>query len=74
LLRQGQRMFPQLQIGEVKRWMGHRPGTPDSIPVIDVSRRHRNVLFAFGHGHQGLIAGSVTGKLYAFWSSADSPR
>ncbi|MGE0008218.1 MAG: NAD(P)/FAD-dependent oxidoreductase [Parvibaculaceae bacterium] len=65
LLRQGLRMFPQLKAEKVRRWMGHRPGTPDSIPVIDVSPHHRNVFFAFGHGHQGLIAGSVTGRLIA---------
>lgn len=44
---------------------GHRPRTPDSIPVMDRSTKHANVLFAFGHGHQGLIAGSVIGKLVA---------
>ncbi len=65
LLRQGAAMFPDLKVGEVTRWMGHRPGTPDSIPVIDRSSRHRNVIFAFGHGHQGLIGGSVTGRLVA---------
>ena len=63
LLKQGREMFPSLQVGEVSRWMGHRPGLPDSIPVIGSSKRHRNVLFAFGHGHQGLMAASVTGKL-----------
>ncbi|MCB1379329.1 MAG: FAD-dependent oxidoreductase [Alphaproteobacteria bacterium] len=63
LLRQGLRMFPQLKPDKVSRWMGHRPGMPDTIPVIDRSRHHRNVYFAFGHGHMGLIGGSVTGKL-----------
>jgi D-amino-acid dehydrogenase len=65
LLKHGREMFPSLQVGEVSRWMGHRPGTPDSIPVIGRSARHRNVIFAFGHGHQGLMAASVTGKLVA---------
>ena len=73
LLRQGQQMFPQLKVGEVKRWMGHRPGTPDSIPVIDTSRRYRNVFFAFGHGHQGLIAGSVTGRLISELAAGKPP-
>ncbi|WP_201412004.1 NAD(P)/FAD-dependent oxidoreductase [Mesorhizobium sp. J8] len=65
LLKQARPMFRTFREGEVKRWMGHRPGTPDSIPVIDRARRARNVIYAFGHGHQGLIAGSVTGKLVA---------
>lgn len=65
LLRQGQRMFPDLRVGEVSRWMGHRPGLPDTIPVISASPRHGNVFFAFGHGHMGLIGGAVTGRLIA---------
>ena len=63
LLRQGVQMFPQLRPEKIVRWMGHRPGMPDTIPVIDRSPRYRNVHFAFGHGHMGLIGGSVTGKL-----------
>ena len=63
LLKHGREMFPGLEVGEVSRWMGHRPGTPDSIPVIGPAPRTRNAYFAFGHGHQGLMASSVTGKL-----------
>ncbi|PSJ55996.1 hypothetical protein C7I84_21935 [Mesorhizobium ephedrae] len=65
LLRQARPMFRKPIEGEVKRWMGHRPGTPDSIPVIDRARHAPNVIYAFGHGHQGLIAGSVTGRVVA---------
>ncbi|CAM5761505.1 amino acid dehydrogenase [Labrys miyagiensis] len=65
LLKQARPIFRHFREGEVKRWMGHRPGTPDSIPVIDRARRASNVIYAFGHGHQGLIAGSVTGKIVA---------
>ncbi|QJP16881.1 FAD-dependent oxidoreductase [Starkeya sp. ORNL1] len=73
LLRQARHMFPDLKVGEVTRWMGHRPGTPDSIPVIGRSTRHANVLFAFGHGHQGLIGGSVTGRLVAELAAGKPP-
>lgn len=66
LLRQAKFMFPNMDTsGEVTRWMGHRPGTPDSIPVIARAPRHRNAIFAFGHGHQGLIGGAITGRLVA---------
>jgi D-amino-acid dehydrogenase len=65
LLRQGRRMFPKLEVGTVSRWMGHRPGLPDTIPVISRSPQYRNVFFAFGHGHMGLIGASVTGRLIA---------
>ena len=63
LLKQGLQMFPQLKPQTTRRWMSHRPGMPDTIPVIDGSPRHLNAYFAFGHGHMGLIGGSVTGKL-----------
>ena len=65
LLRHARRMIPGLRTDRVSTWMGHRPGTPDSIPVIGPSPRLRNVQFAFGHGHTGLIAGAVTGRIVA---------
>jgi len=65
LLKQGLEMFPQLEPRQTRRWMGHRPGLPDTIPVIDRAPAYRNAFLAFGHGHMGLIGGSVTGKLIA---------
>jgi D-amino-acid dehydrogenase len=46
-------------------WMGTRPCTPDMKPMIGRAPRHRNLWFAFGHGHQGLTLGAVTGRLLA---------
>lgn len=65
LLEQGRKMFPGLAGGEVTRWMGHRPCLPDSVPVIGPSPNARNVTFAFGHGHIGLITSATTGRLVA---------
>jgi D-amino-acid dehydrogenase len=45
------------------RWMGRRPGTPDSVPVIGRSKTMRNVVYGFGHGHMGLTWGPTTGRL-----------
>ncbi len=45
------------------RWMGRRPGTPDSLPVIGPSKRASNVWYGFGHGHMGLTWGPSTGRL-----------
>lgn len=73
LLKQARPMFRNQPEGEVSRWMGHRPGTPDSIPVIDRARKARNVIYAFGHGHQGLIAGAVTGKLVSQMARGETP-
>lgn len=63
LLAHGRQMLPGLAGGEVTRWMGHRPCLPDSVPVIGRSPKVRNVTFAFGHGHIGLITAASTGKL-----------
>ncbi len=43
-------------------WVGSRPTTPDSLPVIANMKNHPNVTLAFGHGHLGLTLASVTGK------------
>ncbi len=45
------------------RWMGRRPGTPDSLPVIGPSLAASNVWYGFGHGHMGLTWGPTTGRL-----------
>jgi len=44
-------------------WIGSRPCTPDSLPVLDRSPRHHNIFFAFGHGHLGLGLGPISGRL-----------
>jgi D-amino-acid dehydrogenase len=67
LLKHVRRMYPGL--GEsysedrLTMWMGHRPSTPDSLPVIGRSRRSPDVVYAFGHGHIGMAAAPVTGKV-----------
>lgn len=58
-------LIPGFPPQAISRWMGHRPGMPDSIPVIGRSAFHRNVYFAFGHGQLGLTFGAVTGRLVA---------
>ena len=44
-------------------WVGSRPSTPDSLPVIGPVPGHPNFLLAFGHGHLGLTLAAATGKL-----------
>jgi D-amino-acid dehydrogenase len=45
--------------------MGHRPSTPDGLPVIGPSRACPDIVHSFGHGHIGLISGPMTGRLVA---------
>jgi D-amino-acid dehydrogenase len=53
--------------------MGHRPSTPDSLPVICRSPRYASVYLAFGHGHLGLTLGAVTGRLIADLTAERTP-
>ena len=46
-------------------WFGHRPSTPDGMPVIGRSRATPDVVHAFGHGHIGLVSSARTGRLVA---------
>lgn len=57
MLHHAKRAFPTLDVDapgvRVDRWMGHRPSTPDALPVIGRSRLSPHVIHAFGHGHAG---------------------
>ncbi|WP_432474613.1 NAD(P)/FAD-dependent oxidoreductase [Amphritea sp. HPY] len=44
-------------------WVGSRPSTPDSLPVIGSLNKYPQISVAFGHGHLGLTFGAVTGQL-----------
>ena len=54
-------------------WMGHRPSTPDSLPCIGRATGCPDVVHAFGHGHIGLAAGAVSGRLVADIVSGKPP-
>ena len=57
--------LPGLSDKVTREWMGYRPSTPDSLPVIGRSPRCPSVIYAFGHGHLGLTLGPITGRLVA---------
>jgi len=77
LLTHARRMFPALKESypeeRLTTWMGHRPSLPDSLPVIGRSRRTPDVIYAFGHGHVGMAASPMTGKLAAELVSGAPP-
>jgi len=62
LLTHANEIFSDVDASDGRPWMGNRPATPDSLPVISRSRKHKNVVYGFGHGHLGLTGGAVTGK------------
>ena len=47
----------------LRLWMGHRPSTPDGLPVIGPLSRHPSLIAAFGHGHVGVAAAPKTADL-----------
>jgi D-amino-acid dehydrogenase len=57
------RYLPGLQTEGGTEWAGHRPATPDSLPVIGRSPQLPDVFYAFGHGHLGLTQAATTGRL-----------
>lgn len=63
------RAYPGLQedghATVAKRWMGHRPSTPDGVPVLGPASGCADVIHAFGHGHIGLACGPISGRIVA---------
>jgi D-amino-acid dehydrogenase len=66
-------LFPELQTGEPKLWMGHRPSTPDSLPILGPAPRHSGLFLCFGHGHFGMTGGPPSGKLVAQLAAGRPP-
>jgi D-amino-acid dehydrogenase len=63
LVDHAKRMFPGLSGAKVRYWMGHRPSTPDSLPILGPVRPGLHL--AFGHGHFGMSGGPPSGRLVA---------
>jgi len=56
-------LFPELNIDNAKYWMGSRPSTPDSVPVISCSQKMDRVFYNCGHGHYGLTHAASSAKI-----------
>ena len=74
IIRGAANLLRDLRLDFSSEWMGARPSTPDSLPVIGRSPRFRNVIFAFGHGHLGVTFGSVTGRIVSQLASDKTPN
>jgi D-amino-acid dehydrogenase len=73
LLRSFPKLPRDLPAERVKVWMGHRPSMPDGLPCIGPARATDDVVFAFGHGHVGLVAGPRTGQLVGALLAGEQP-
>jgi D-amino-acid dehydrogenase len=69
LLKFARKVYPGLPADlppdRVRLWMGHRPSTPDGLPVLGLASRCPDVVHAFGHGHVGLTAAAMSGSIVA---------
>ncbi|HEY0033035.1 MAG TPA: FAD-dependent oxidoreductase [Devosia sp.] len=65
------RYIPSLPEGG-QEWMGRRPSTPDSLPVISRHPKDSRIVFAFGHGHLGLTLSAGTARHVATLVAQDA--
>lgn len=63
LLSHVQQLFPDIRYDEPRFWMGTRPSTPDSLPIIDELPGLPGIFVCAGHGHTGMIGGPGSGQL-----------
>lgn len=58
-------IFPDMKYQRIDEWMGPRPSTPDSLPMVGAFHNVPNVWAGFGHQHLGLTGGPKTGRWLA---------
>ena len=54
-------------------WMGSRPCTADSLPIIGRATQHSGLWLNLGHGHVGMTVGPTTGRLVAQMMLGEKP-
>jgi len=73
LMRHAKEVFPNLTYKGTQEWMGFRPSTPDSLPLIG-ELGNSGIYTGFGHQHVGLTAGPKTGRLIAQMIDGNTPN
>jgi len=68
------RLYPTLEIGECDSWMGRRPTTADSLPVLGEAAGAPNIIHAYGGQHLGLTIGPKLGRLVTDLISGRRPN
>jgi len=58
-------LFPNVSTEGHRFWMGFRPSTPDSLPMLGEVARRPGLFLAVGHGHFGMTGGPPSGRLVA---------
>ncbi|MFK7945494.1 MAG: NAD(P)/FAD-dependent oxidoreductase [Paracoccaceae bacterium] len=68
------KLYPDLTWEDEEEWMGHRPSTVDSLPLVGPSPKAPSIHFAFGAQHIGLTSGPKTGRLIADMIGGRTPN
>jgi D-amino-acid dehydrogenase len=66
-------MFPSVDTRDSSLWMGFRPSTPDSLPILGEAPGRPRLYCAFGHGHFGMTGGPPSGRLLARLINRQTP-
>jgi len=56
-------IYPDLTWDSMETWMGNRPTTVDSLPMIGRTKSAPNVIYAFGGQHLGLTMGPKVAQI-----------
>ena len=60
-----EKWLPGVGLDGASEWMGRRPCTPDSLPMIGAVPSEPRIVLAFGHGHNGMTSAPTTGRIVA---------
>ncbi len=74
LKRSIKQLYPELTWESEETWLGYRPATIDSLPLLGSHPDYSQIFFAAGHQHIGLTAGPKTGRLVADLLSGRHPN
>lgn len=73
LLDHARALFPGLEGGEPRLWLGFRPSTPDSLPILGPAGARPGLHLCLGHGHFGMTGGPPSGRLVARLIAGEGP-
>jgi D-amino-acid dehydrogenase len=74
LRRSIKQFYPELTWEDEESWLGFRPATLDSLPLVGPHPDHEQIFFAAGHQHVGLTGGPKTGRLVADMMAGRHPN
>lgn len=74
LRRRVRQVYPGLRWDGEAVWMGHRPATVDSLPLLGPAPKAPTVCFAFGSQHIGMTMGPRLGRLTADLVAGRTPN